>query len=445
MPGPGGPSPPGTPSTARLRARLLPMTTEALDHYDVAIAGAGLAGAALAIHLAKAGACVVVLDAASFPRPKLCGEFLSPEGVAALRRLGLGDVLAASGFQPIRVMRLTTPRGRILQAEIIAPDGLPGIGLSRSVLDAAMVEAARSAGAEVLERTRVVGPIIKDGRVVGLAARHGARGPLEVRSRLVIAADGRHSSLVRRTGTTFVRSRLRPRHFGLKRHLVVSEAGAAVDWPGTVALHLLPGGYVGTCRVEGALTNLCGLLPVAMSRVAHGDLDALAHEHFPRNPFLNAFWEAGRAAGPWKAVAEVRVECARPVLPGILYAGDCRGTVDPLGGQGMTMALLGAELLAPFALSALSRAGEGAGLRLSRRYERAWHRRFDRRIGLCRLFHHALVHPALIDAGLALGPLGPRLLAAAYGWTRDAEPCLAGPLVPTSVGAAAGRSWGASR
>ena len=65
--------------------------------FDVAIAGAGLAGAALALGLAKAGARVALVDAGRFPREKLCGEFLSPEAWGALERLGVTEAVASTG------------------------------------------------------------------------------------------------------------------------------------------------------------------------------------------------------------------------------------------------------------------------------------------------------------------------------------------------------------
>ena len=384
--------------------------------FDVAIAGAGLAGAALALGLAKAGARVALIDAGRFPREKLCGEFLSPEAWGTLERLGVADEVAGSGYQPIRRVRLTTPRGTVLEAEIVGPDGLPGIGLSRWALDDLLVRRARAAGVSVFEGTRVGGPILEGGRVAGLAARHATAGPVEVRAAVTVAADGRHSALVRRTGTTRGRSWLRPPMFGLKRHLTVADPDAA-EPEGTVGLHAIRGGYVGTCRIEGALTNLCALLPESAARRHRGDLDRLAAADFPGNPTLGRLWSASVPAGPWKAVSGVRVEASTPRLGGIFYAGDCRGTVDPLGGQGMTMALLGAEALAPFLRSALLPNAPVDRLQVAA--AAAWHRRFDRRVRLCRLFHHALTRPTLLDLAPTLRSLAPHVLAACYHATRE--------------------------
>ena len=222
---------------------------------DVVIAGAGLAGGSLALRLARTGARVALLDSAQFPRDKLCGEFLSPECWRVLNDLGLAGAVGHQGYHAIRRVRITTQRGPLLDVEVIGNDGLPGIGLSRSVLDDLIVRHARAAGVEVIEGARVGSPIVQEGRVSGVAARRLDGASFEVRATVTVAADGRHSGLVQRTGTTRVRSRFRPRFFGLKRHWVVT--GSDAEPVGTVGLHLVPGGYAGTCRIEAPLTNLC--------------------------------------------------------------------------------------------------------------------------------------------------------------------------------------------
>lgn len=386
--------------------------------FDVVIAGAGLAGSSLGLKLARAGVRVALLDAARFPREKLCGEFLSPECWGVFDRLGLSSGVLGLGYHPIHRVRLTTPRGRIMEADFTTADGLPGIALSRSALDDQIVRSARDAGVTVFEGARVKGPVVRDGRVIGVAARHPEGDAFEVLAPVTVAADGRHSSLVPRTGVTRIRSRFRPRHFGLKRHMLVPDAHS--EPAGTVGLHLVPGGYIGACRVESGLTNVCGLLPESVLKRHRGDLDRLADEVTSSNPVLNRLWRSGTPSDEWKTVANVCVVASTPTLPGILYAGDCQGTVDPLGGQGMTMALLGAEVLAPFVTRAL--AADGANAALQREYTAAWHRRFDRRIALCRAFHHALVNPWLVAAASVFSTLAPRLLAFGYNQTRDSAP-----------------------
>lgn len=386
--------------------------------YDVAIAGAGVAGSSLALRLARAGARVALLDANRFPRDKVCGEYLSPECGELLDRLGILADLSRVGSQAITSVRITTPRGRVVEADVVGPGGSAGIGLSRLTLDAALVGRARAAGVSVVERCRIGAPILSDGKVVGLHARHPILGGFEVRAHVTIAANGRHSSLVRATGQTVTRGSRRARYIGMKRHLIVSSGGDA-EPASSVGLHLIGGGYCGTCQVDRALTNVCAMMPEKLVRRYGGDLDRIVSECFMRNPSLARVLDRGAAAGEWKVVAGVRVEVSTPKLPGILYAGDCQGTVDPLGGQGMTMALLGADALVPFVHEALV-SGDGVSAAIQQACQAHWHHRFDRRVQLCRLFHHALVHPGVIDAvSSGLGALAPRLLAASFRQTRD--------------------------
>jgi len=392
------------------------MPTEPSRIFDVAIAGASLAGASLAIRLARAGSKVVLIDAATFPRDKLCGEFLSPECWDVLERLDLVDDIEHLGYHPIRRVRLTTTRGRVIDAEF-APDGHPpGIGLSRSTLDNLIVERAREAGVVVIEGMRISTPIVENNRVVGLTGRHPQEGRVGLRGRVVVAADGRASNLVRQTGHVRGRSWFRPRHFGLKRHIKLADSSAG-EPPGTVGLHLVAGGYAGTCLVEQDQINLCALLPESLVRRVRGNLDRIATEHLARNPSLARLWESSRPCGPWKTVANVRVESATPRIPGILYAGDCQGTIDPLAGQGMTMALLGAEVLAPFVESALV-AGT-ADSSIQQAYASAWSARFIHRINLCRILHNILTHSLYLDLASLRPKQAERMLARCFEWTRD--------------------------
>lgn len=383
--------------------------------FDVAIVGAGLAGGSLALRLASDGVKVALIDQGRFPREKVCGEFLSPECWGVFDRLGLTGEVERLGYHPIRRARITTPSGRVLEAELTDPDGLPGIGLGRSALDDLIALAAQAAGAELIEQSRVKEPLLLNDCVAGVSARQGADEPFNVSAAVTVAADGRHSPLVHRTGTTRTRSWFRPRYFGLKRHLLASEREPESD--GIVGLHLVAGGYIGTCRIEAGMTNLCGLLPESILRQHRGNLDRMADIVFAGNAVLGRLWHSAPRASEWKTVADVRVVVSTPGLPGILYAGDSQGTIDPLGGQGMTLALLGAEMLAPYVTRALDEGG--VGTILQRAYAADWHRRFNRRIMLCRAFHHILVNPWIVDAGTRFSTIAPRLLTLAYSQTRD--------------------------
>ena len=145
--------------------------------FEVAIAGAGLAGASLALRLARRGVRVALLDPGRFPRDKVCGEFLSPECWGVLDRLGLTGEVEGSGYHPIRLVRLSTPSGREVTAEVLGPDGRPGIGLSRSFLDDLIVRRPARPGPRSSRRPGSAGRSSKAGGWSGSRPEGPTPGP----------------------------------------------------------------------------------------------------------------------------------------------------------------------------------------------------------------------------------------------------------------------------
>ncbi|MGH7629813.1 MAG: NAD(P)/FAD-dependent oxidoreductase, partial [Gemmatimonadales bacterium] len=134
------------------------MVTSSRASVDALVIGAGPAGAASAALLARAGFEVLVADRAEFPRDKACSEYLSPEAVRVLDRLGVVAALETAGAQPLEGTIVHGPAGARLHGIFgearPAPFRPTGLSVARRVLDAALVRAASAAGAGVLERTR---------------------------------------------------------------------------------------------------------------------------------------------------------------------------------------------------------------------------------------------------------------------------------------------------
>src|SRR5262249_8745957 len=142
-----------------------------------------LAGALAARQLARAGAKVLLLDRATFPRWKVCGCCLNPHAQSTLAAVGLGDLPATLGAVPLPVMRLAVK-------DIEARLRLPGwVSLSRLGLVHALVEEARAAGGTFLPgMTARLGPVQGETRTLWVHPGHGEETP--VLARLVLAADG---------------------------------------------------------------------------------------------------------------------------------------------------------------------------------------------------------------------------------------------------------------
>ena len=146
-----------------------------MKRVDVAVVGAGPAGTAAAILLAERGLTVVLLDRAGFLRPKVCGEYLSPQAARLLDRLGVLKDVDAAGAPPLRGMRLVAPDGTALCGAYPTAGPWRGyrdhaMAIPREVLDRILLERARSLPVEVRERHRVTGLIIEDDHVTGIEA-----------------------------------------------------------------------------------------------------------------------------------------------------------------------------------------------------------------------------------------------------------------------------------
>jgi len=380
------------------------------EPWDAVIVGAGPAGAATATLLARAGRRVALVDAAHFPRQKVCGEYLSAAAWELLAEMRLGPTRAMG--VPLTRMRLDTPNGRGVAADYDFDPTRQPAALSRWKLDAMLVGTACAAGAELFSGFRVRTIPISGGKVTGVccSAVDDANEHLELTTSLVVAADGRRSRVVQETGRRVVRpSGL----VGFKRH-VRPESLAAYE--GVLAMYAQRGGYIGVCPTELGTINVCGMIPAARLQATHGDFGAAMQDWVAADSSLQELLALpAQQAEAWHTIPDVSRQRAMPEAEGVIYVGDAMGTIEPLAGQGMTMALAGAKLAAKFLIEAdrkpIDRLRQCA-------YGAKWHGAFDRRITAAARFGDLLRRPRLLAAAIAgceLFPgLAPALMRKAY-------------------------------
>jgi menaquinone-9 beta-reductase len=161
---------------------------------DVAVVGAGPAGVAAAVHLARAGRDVLLLDKATFPRDKCCGDGLTTGALRSLERLGL-DPAAVASWTPVDDVVVRSPSGREVVFPLPRGQGAFAAVARRVDLDAALVDLARSSGVKVADGHAVTGARAPDDRVL-----LDVDGVGEVAARYCVAADGMWSPVRKALG-----------------------------------------------------------------------------------------------------------------------------------------------------------------------------------------------------------------------------------------------------
>ena len=134
-----------------------------MSNYDVIIAGGGPAGASAAIHLAMHGARVLLVEQKKFPRPKLCGEFISPECAVHFERLRVADAISAAYPADLAATVFYSRSGKNVRvpSSWFGATGV-ALGLSRAEMDERLLRRATAAGAHVLEDAHANGVIFKN-------------------------------------------------------------------------------------------------------------------------------------------------------------------------------------------------------------------------------------------------------------------------------------------
>ncbi|TCM41433.1 NAD(P)/FAD-dependent oxidoreductase [Novosphingobium aerophilum] len=359
---------------------------------DVLVVGGGLAGGAAACLLARQGRDVLLLEREHGPHHKVCGEFLSVEAAAHLRQLGVDP--ASLGGVPIQRIRLVSGT---VEAEAPLPFG--AWGLSRHVLDEALLRETIAAGARVERGVRVL-------ELGGCVART-SEGDRE--GEYLLLASGKLPLRERGTAST---GRAEAGFVGFKMHYRLAPA-AMHRLAGTIMLFLFGGGYAGLQMVEGGRANLC--LVVRRSRLAQsgGDWTGLR----ARLDEIAALREMLADAEPLfdrpVTIANLNygMAPARTANSRVLRLGDQWAMTASLTGDGMAIALRSAFVAAQSVM-----AGEDA-----RRYDCRLAAEVRGQVRRAMAFQNMLDHPVLRQAGCHAARSFPALLTMAARATRLRE------------------------
>ncbi len=307
-----------------------------MKRVDVAVVGAGPAGTATAILLAERGLTVVLLDRAGFLRPKVCGEYLSPQAARLLDRLGVLKDVDAAGAPPLRGMRLVAPDGTALCGAYPTAGPWRGyrdhaMAIPREVLDRILLERARSLPVEVRERHRITGLIIEDDHVTGIEGADARGWPFAVRSRLVVSVVARVLGLVR------------PR--APERLALIQDVQGLDGFDQMSEIYIDPPDYSVLSPVTAGLVNLSLMVPLAHARPFRNRLETFFHARLKQLRHLMPRLRGMRPQGRPVAMGPLAYRVMAPRHGGVLLSGDAAGVYDPFMSEGLHAALHSAELL----------------------------------------------------------------------------------------------------
>ncbi|HEX2271099.1 MAG TPA: FAD-dependent monooxygenase [Pyrinomonadaceae bacterium] len=360
------------------------------DNYDAIVAGGGPAGASAAIHLARGGVRVLLIEQKKFPRAKLCGEFISPECWDHFEKLGVAGAMKSAGPALLEETIFYSSKGHHVAVPSKWFGGRSAFGLSRAVMDEVLLRGAQRDGVTVLEGTSIAEPIVDKGSVAGVRVKTN-NGHDEYRAPITVDATGRARILSRKIDQ---RNGKRPSLVAFKAHLHNTRVT-----PGACEIYFYPGGYGGLSTVEAGTSNLCFIIAAEHVKRCDSDPNRVMREFVMKNRRAAYTLESAAPCSEWLSASWERFGRQRPSpAPGLLAIGDSAAFIDPFTGSGMLMAFESGELAARTIL----RHQNSSFTALADAYTASYNQTFAPRLRICGLLRRAAFNPRLAELGIAI-------------------------------------------
>lgn len=326
---------------------------------DIIIIGGGLAGLVSAIHLSRQGLSVIVVEKHTYPKHKVCGEYISNEVLPYLQYLGADPM--DTGAKKISRFLLSTTSGKT--TETVLPLG--GFSVSRYTLDHFLMQRAIKNNAAILQDT------VTDVQFQNDAFLVSTKEGQHLSAKVVIGAFGKRSNMDMTLSRDFIKNR--SPFVGVKTHM---QGSFPED---LVALHNFTGGYCGVSKVENGNLNVCYLANYK-SFQQYKNIDAFNKAVLYKNPHLRQVFENCTPVfeNPL-SISQVSFSDKTTVHNHILMCGDAAGMIHPLSGNGMAMAIhsgkIASELIIDYFNKKIKSRQE-----LELLYSRQWNHEFRKRI-----------------------------------------------------------------
>ncbi|MEQ5790328.1 NAD(P)/FAD-dependent oxidoreductase [Muricauda sp. NFXS6] len=349
------------------------------QQFDVIIIGGGLAGLTSAIDLSQNNFKVLLIEKNSFPKHKVCGEYVSNEVLPYLEYLGFNPF--EFGAKRITNFELTTHNNKTIQAEL----PLGGFGMSRYEMDFQLYQLALKQKVTVLKDTVI--NVIFENDVFSVQTKSGQ----SFTSKITMGAFGKRSNL----DTTLQRSFITKKspYLGVKIHM-------SGNFPeNKVALHNFQGGYCGVSKVENDHINLCYITNYEAFK-RYKDIDAFQNEVLFKNLVLKELFQNSNIEFDKPlTISQISFETKNPIENHMIMCGDSAGMIHPLCGNGMAMAIRSAQLASGLIIDYLQNKIDTRAA-LERKYAKVWNKTFSFRLkvghGIAYLFRQDWLAPKLL-------------------------------------------------
>ncbi len=327
--------------------------------FDVIIIGGGLAGLSAAIHLSKSQLKVLVIEKSSYPKHKVCGEYISNEVLPYLDFLEIH--VFELGATAISKFEMSSQNNKSLKAQL----PLGGFGISRYTLDEALALKAKEKGVSLVMDT--VMDVTFQSDLFTVRTKNGQ----DFNTKIVIGAHGKRSNIDRSLKRDFIKNK--SPYLAVKTHV-------NGDFPDDlVALHNFKGGYCGVSKVENGIINLCYITNYKAFK-QYKDINEFQQEVAYKNDALkNIFKSTSPIFETPLTISQISFETKNPVENHILMCGDSAAMIHPLCGNGMSMAIRSAQIASELIIDYLQRKIESR-LSLEKAYTQQWNKEFKKRL-----------------------------------------------------------------
>ncbi len=342
-----------------------------MEEWDCIIVGGGVAGLSAGIHLAVANKKVLILEGSKIPGHRMCGEFFSPEALPILKNWGI-------------IPPVTINKGRFIvgNKQVDFPLPLPAGGFSRYDFDGELLKLALQKGVTVHTESPVTNLLYKK--------------PFQV------SCNGKSftaTSLIIGSGRLPQFTPLPPKYMGFKAHFEGIELAS-------LEMHCFKGGYLGLSPVSSNTVNVACLVQLDQVQNPLTFMEELKEkkgmekfkERLNQGKMLFPTWLTGKV--PEFGMRKV------PEVPDVYFIGDAAGSIPPISGDGLALALSSGIMAAKYCTANTPS------------FKKDWQKEYCSRFFWAKLLHKIAITPPLANCGASLCKLIPSLPKKLFHLTR---------------------------